>query len=152
MLIELKRFKKTANATFGDLIIDGDKICYVLEDTVRPIEEKEWGKTAIFKGEYDIIYRKEGKIYGIYKDLFKDINNERGMLNIIGIPGFGGDVMIHCGNTPEDTAGCPLLGMRIYLYDDRIDKSWEAYRIAYPRIATALDSGDKVRIKITEEA
>lgn len=153
MIVTIQRFDIKDKWTFGKLLIDNEMICYTLEDKVREKGAKIWGETAIPYGTYKIVFRTVGKLYELYKDKFSYINNKRGMLNIIGIEGFGGDVMFHCGNTIYDTAGCPLLGMSIEPNTGTITrgKSQPAYEIAYQRIADAVEKDGYVTLNVIKE-
>ena len=59
-------------------------------------------------------------------------------------------ILIHCGNTDEHTAGCLLVGdsqeNNQIKKDGFIGKSSQAYKRIYPRIASALERGEKVTI------
>lgn len=107
----------------GSLSLNGNHICYTLEDKVRepsaeydisPSAERatqqdgrgsqnlisSWkvpGQTAIPRGRYQIelsMSKRFGKILPL----------------LLSVPGFSG-VRIHSGNTTKDTEGCILLGM-----------------------------------------
>ena len=55
MRIVVKRTFKGKDYTIGKLYINGDYFCDTLEDVVRPIGEKVYGKTAIPEGTYTIV-------------------------------------------------------------------------------------------------
>ena len=82
---------------FGTLSIDGTHFCLTLEDELR--EVKVPGKTAIPAGLYDIGLRNSPK-FG------------PGTIEIKGVPNFT-DILIHAGNSADDTAGCIIVGDRI---------------------------------------
>lgn len=146
MHILVKRQTFTEKSTIGSLYINGEFYCYTLEDKVREATEKKvYGETAIPYGTYPIIYRKEGTTYESYKTRFADIKNDRGILYLREIPGYE-YVLIHCGNRPEDTLGCLLVGSAIG--NNSITGSEIAYRKIYPVIASALDKGEEVKITI----
>jgi hypothetical protein len=99
--VELKliRVYKSDTYTIGKLYINGNFFCDTLEDTVRVLNSKEdkiYGKTAIPSGIYEVKLYKSPK-FGRYLPL------------LINVPFFTG-ILIHSGNTPEDTEGCILLG------------------------------------------
>ena len=104
MQITINRAPSVAGATIGKLSIDGTFACYTLEDQIREVlgqpvaSWKVYGKTAIPAGSYRITL---------------ETSNRFGpnTLTVNKVPGFEG-VRIHAGNTPADTDGCPLLGMR----------------------------------------
>lgn len=98
MKLELIRLYKKDAYTIGKLYVDGQYFCDTLEDKVRDLssEKKIHGKTAIPTGNYEIIINVSPR-FG------------RKLPRLLDVPGFEG-ILIHRGNTPEDTAGCILIG------------------------------------------
>ena len=92
-----RRFLKP-EYTIGRLDVDGKYFCDTLEDRVRDLsrEKKVAGKTAIPAGCYEVVVN--------WSPRFK-----RKLPRLLNVPGFEG-ILIHRGNTPEDTAGCILVG------------------------------------------
>ena len=97
MKLSLIRKSQYEDFTLGELSIDGQFFCYTVEDKVRPIGEKVFGKTAIPAGSYNVII---------------NISNhfKKEMPLLLSVPGFEG-VRIHSGNTAEDSEGCIIIGM-----------------------------------------
>jgi len=120
-------------------------LCYTLEDEKR--EEKVMGETRIPAGTYDLKLRKEGGFNKKYAYRFADIH--RGMLHVTNVPNFK-YVLIHCGNTDENTAGCLLVGdsqeNNQIKKNGFIGNSTRAYMRIYPKIAEALDKKEQVTI------
>lgn len=105
MKLELERHFLGESYTIGSLSIDGKKFCDTLEDRVRDLnkngvfdgdEKKVYGETAIPYGTYDVVVD--------YSPKFK-----RELPRLQNVRHFEG-ILIHRGNTAEDSAGCILVG------------------------------------------
>jgi len=149
MKLEVIRFNKGEDSTNGILFDVTDErkfLCYTLEDESR--EEKVYGETCIPEGEYCINFRREGGYHAKYSKRFSDIH--MGMLEVCDVPNFK-YILIHCGNTDEDTAGCLLVGDTQENNDIKkngfIGKSTAAYMRIYSPIAKALEAGEEVTIE-----
>ena len=143
MKLEVLRYKSDDNHTLGAMFEvkeDGSRefMCYTLEDEHR--EEKVRSETRIPAGEYEIKLRTVGGFHSKYSRRFRDIH--KGMLWLQDVPNFKW-ILIHCGNTDQDTAGCLLVGQT--QQDNFIGRSTQAYLDIYPRIAEAVKS-NKVTI------
>ena len=97
MQLLLKRQVKTVDFTLGELFINGEHFCYTVEDMERMEGEKVFGKTAIPKGEYNLIVNHSNHF-----------NKDLPLL--IDVKGFSG-IRIHNGNTAADSEGCIIVGM-----------------------------------------
>lgn len=137
-MIYVKRTKQGKNSTLSELYIDGEFICYVLEDSVR--DEKILGSTAIPTGRYKLAFRRYGRMNGHYKRLFPDFH--KGMIQLMDVPNFS-YIYIHIGNNFSDTSGCLLVGKTM-----KYDKDWDEYEIRksrkayislYKRLATMME-------------
>jgi hypothetical protein len=126
-------------------------ICYTLEDEYREVKVK--GETRIPAGIYTIKLRKEGGFHERYSKKFPDIH--RGMLHVTNVPGFE-YILIHTGNTDEHTAGCLLVGdsqeNNFIKKDGFIGNSTQAYKRLYPKIAAAVENGERVSIEYKDIA
>ena len=149
MKLEVIRFSKQKDSTNGILFnISNNKrkfLCYTLEDESRT--KKVWGETCIPEGEYSIGLRTVGGLHTRYSKRFADIH--QGMLHVLDVPNFK-YILIHCGNTDDDTAGCLLLGdtqhNNIVEKDGFIGRSTKSYFRVYPEIAKAIEEGEEVTI------
>ena len=139
MIITVKRLRNNGDTTIGEMYIDDVFACNTLED--EPREKKVYGETRIPAGKYKIALRKTGSFHNKYKERFPEFHV--GMLHITNIPGFE-YVLIHVGNTDEDTAGCLLVGVANGWV---LEKSTETYKKIYKEIAAALLAGEEVKIK-----
>ena len=98
MKLKVERRFLGPDYTIGTLEVDGKYFCDTLEDRVRDLsrEKKVPGETAIPAGRYDVVVNISPRF-------------KRKLPRLLNVPGFEG-ILIHRGNTPEDTAGCILVG------------------------------------------
>lgn len=98
MKLRVERLWKKATYTVGRLYVDEKLYCNTLEDVVRDLdkEKKIPGKTAIPAGTYKVIYNWSPK-FG------------RNLPRLLNVPHFEG-ILIHPGNTADDSVGCILVG------------------------------------------
>lgn len=152
MKLELYRFSTQNESTLGILYLvnDGtnqkDFLCFTLEDEKR--EVKVYGETRIPQGTYKIEYRKEGGYHNKYTKRFPRIH--RGMLEVRDVPNFT-HILLHCGNTDNDTDGCLLVGNVIsqnITKDGFLGQSTDCYKRIYPILADILDTQKHLSIKI----
>lgn len=98
MKLKVERLWKKPGYTVGRLYVDGKFFCNTLKDTVRDLnrERKVPGKTAIPYGEYKVVFNWSPK-FG------------RNLPRLLNVPAFEG-ILIHPGNTADDSSGCILVG------------------------------------------
>ena len=107
MDVVVERLFADAEATIGVVRV-GTPVCFSLEDQWQPAGRKIPGETRIPAGIYPLRVRAHGGFHTRYAERFGPAH--RGMLEICDVPNFT-DILIHCGNTNADTAGCLLVGM-----------------------------------------
>lgn len=140
MKLVLNRRPSLGGSTIGELLEDGTRLCYTLEDEIRervgePVANwKVKGATAIPAGEYRVTLEHSPR-FG------------PDTLTINGVPGFVG-VRIHGGNKHEDTEGCPLLGLRVTDTTIVGGTSAPAVGLVKARVRAALASGQHVLLTI----
>jgi len=130
MKLLVERDVLTDKSTLGLLYIEGSFYCFTLEDKLR--EHKIPGETCIPIGSYKIVKHYSPR-FGAHYPMLMDV------------PNFSG-VLIHAGNTPEDTEGCILVGRRRMA--DRVLESRAVFSPLREKIFAAIDLGDKVIIHI----
>ena len=120
MKLTLNRRFKAPEYTIGDLYIDGQWFCNTLEDTDRDLSQdmlltyiqnkKIKSQTAIPTGTYKIDMDTVSPKYSNYSKYpyAKQFNAK--MPRLLNVKGFEG-ILIHAGNTQEDTDGCILVGI-----------------------------------------
>ena len=96
MKLLLIRHNFTPEFTDGIMLIDGIFYGYTLEDTVRRPGEKIAGKTAVPEGQYQVTVEESPRF-------------QKELPRLHDVPEFDG-VLIHGGNTADDTHGCILVG------------------------------------------
>jgi hypothetical protein len=132
MQVTLHRTIATDKSTIGELFVDGVFECFTLEDVVRDV--KIFGETAIPAGTYEVILNHSPRFGKI-------------MPRLLEVPNFTG-ILIHKGNTPENTHGCILVGKD--RTEDRILHSTEAYNTLFTKLWDAIKvNGQQAHITIT---
>ncbi|MCP4766832.1 MAG: hypothetical protein GY875_11240 [Gammaproteobacteria bacterium] len=139
MEILVDRFVSDSDSTISRVLVDGRFICFGLEDEYR--EDKIPSETRIDAGTYDVRLRTEGGFHQRYQNRFGDMH--RGMLHVQDVPEFE-YILIHVGNTDEDTAGCLLVGEDAITTQGemRVNMSRSAYQKLYPIVVDAADRDD----------
>lgn len=152
MIVKLIRYNSQDDYTDGMIYVDNEFVCYTIEDEHR--SKKVWGETRIPNGTYKIALRKEG---GFHKRYSKKFDFHKGMLCIYNAPNWTLEtpdmsfqyILIHIGNTDENTAGCVLVGSTAHMDKNFIGDSTRAYKKLYPIIANALEAGEEVEIQVS---
>ena len=118
MKLLLKRIARKTNYTIGKLYIDNIYFCDTIEDTDRKLTQnmsiesinkiKIPSKTAIPIGTYNITIDIVSPRFGS-RDFYKKNANGGKLPRLLRVPGFEG-VLIHCGNTADDSSGCIIVG------------------------------------------
>lgn len=143
MELLLQRIAKKANYTIGRLYIDGQYFCDTLEDTDRGLRKdlpvsvnaakKRYGVTAIPTGRYRITMSVRSPRFSKKKQYaFCDGYLPR----LINVPAFDG-VLIHIGNTANDTDGCILVGKNREV--GKVLDSTATFKTLYERMKAELD-------------
>lgn len=140
MNLKVYRYNSQGDFTQGLLYIDGKFQCYTLEDEQRALKVK--GETAIPLGKYQVKLRKEGTFHQKYSSKFALFH--KGMLHVTSVQGFE-YILIHIGNTDDDTAGCLLVGRSTS--ENSIAESTIAYEAMYKKVVAAFDKGEEVWIE-----
>ena len=152
MKLTLKRRYTAQTYTIGTLSIDGVPFCDALEDTDRGLHvgmtskeikaNKVPGKTAIPKGVYTVNMntvspRLKNKSYAKpYGGIVPRLE---------AVPGFVG-VLIHPGNSSDDTDGCILVGRNTVV--GGLTESKKTYLKLMNMLVAARDRGETITIEI----
>lgn len=142
MVITIERKWKKETYTIGRLLVNGEFLCNTLElkdvgmtkrmplDVIK--QKKVFGETAIPTGKYRIDYRMSYKF-------------DKKRAYLLDVPAFIG-IMIHEGNTREDTMGCILVGMNTVKGTVTDSRHW--LDILNGKIENALERGEPVSVFI----
>jgi hypothetical protein len=139
MRIEVERFTSDDDTTVSQVYLGGEFLCFGLEDEYR--ETKVPAETRIPSGEYKIEVRRFGGFNKRYERKFGKFH--QGMLEIKDVPGFT-DVLIHIGNTDDNTAGCLLVGYGAICRKGSmsVQYSTDAYKHLYEQVIMAAYAGN----------
>ena len=144
MELTLKRIARREKYTIGRLYIDGKYFCDTIEDKDRGLSQelpvtvnknlKRRGVTAIPVGRYrvtlDVVSPKFSK-----KIAYQFCGGK--LPRLINVPAFDG-VLIHIGNTANDTEGCILVGKNTEV--GKVLQSTVTFRALYEELKQAKDT------------
>lgn len=143
MELLLKRHTRTEKSTIGDLFVNGQFECHILEDKDRGLLQtmklseieklKKKGVTAIPAGRYEVVVS--------FSNAF-----QKYLPLLIEVPGYAG-VRMHSGNSDADSLGCLLTGK----YDPRTPDFVGGSRLAFDALfkkIKAVEKKEKIFITI----
>lgn len=147
-----RKWKKSAY-TIGRLYIDGVYFCDTLEPRDRGLKQTDSlavirrnkipSQTAIPTGTYQLTLGVQSAKYSAAK-YAKQYGFCRGYLpRVLNVPGFDG-VLIHIGNSKEDTAACLLVGKNKQV--GRVLESTATFLRLYPILDAARKAGKMIWI------
>ena len=140
MKIQIKRWYGP-NYTIGKMSIDGLYFCDTLEDVNRDSnlngkfdngESKVFGDTCMPKGIYNVTVP--------FSPKFK-----RDLPRLLNVPSFEG-ILIHAGNTTNDTHGCILVGEN--KVKGQVINSRKYENLIVEKCKDAIKRGEKITIEI----
>lgn len=138
MIITVPRIISDNDATLSTVSVDGVFECFGLEDEYRAF--KIPAHTRIPAGRYRVGLRTFGGFHSRYAARFPEMH--QGMLQIMDVPNFTA-VLIHIGNTDEDTAGCLLVGAGCNTAGEiTVSSSVLAYKAFYAKVVEAAANDD----------
>jgi hypothetical protein len=140
MRLSIERLYKTPQSTCGKLAVNGVFECFTLE---LPIVDGLPG-SAIPEGTYGIILAPSPKFEHSNDPWVQSFAQK--MPHLTNIPGRS-LIMIHWGNTAENTEGCILVGQTHS--ENSIGSSRTAFEALYNKIKSALNSGEPVSITVS---
>lgn len=144
MHLLLERIFLGETYTVGRLFIDGKYFCDTIEDKVRDLdnEGKVYGKTAIPYGTYRIAMDVVSPRFVNHKQ-YRHIGGK--LPRLLDVPHFDG-ILIHIGNTAEDSSGCILVGQN--LAKGKVLNSTITFNNLYTTLLRAKAKGEEIKITI----
>lgn len=149
MKLTVKRIAKKPTYTIGKLYIDGVYFCDTVEDTDRGLFQgqsldlikkiKIPNKTAIPTGTYKLTLNVISPKYS-KKAIYQEICKGR-VPRLLDVPGYDG-VLIHIGNSADDSSGCILVGQNKVV--GKVINSTETFRKLYNKIKGQKDLTIKI--------
>jgi hypothetical protein len=135
MHIQVTRTDYTTTSTISTLSIDGKNYGYILEDVVRPKKAvKVWGRTAIDAGTYKIVPHNSPHF-------------KMTLPMLVNVPNYQ-YVLIHWGNSSDDTEGCLITGTT--KSKNFVGNSKAAFNKIYPLIVAAWNKSIDITLPITD--
>lgn len=146
-IIPIKRFDVNEHSTISEMLIDG-KAIFVLEDTIRNLQDKIYGETAIPYGKYKLSLVKYGSLHNWLSKRYG--SKYKGVILLEGVKGYTG-VCFHPGATVKNTLGCllPTTNYKTLTHKDGTeefltdwDSSYKAYESVYNFIVDSINKED----------
>ena len=151
--LTVRRRAKRDTYTIGHMEINADIVCDTLEDTDRGLtssmsleeikKRKVHGKTAIPCGHYRVDMDTVSPKYADH-DFYKRTCGGK-LPRLVGVPGYSG-VLIHCGNTAEDTDGCIIIGENKAV--GKVLNSRATFERFIKRLVKAHEDGEEIWITV----
>ena len=158
--MEIKVIRESNDiATPGQFSVDGAQLCYSLEPkTPKTDADRIAGKCCVPVGKYIVKPRFEGEVFEWMKKLVPDVA-KWGIPHIMNIPGvdypywcenseksdpygISADrfVLLHIGNSIDDTLGCCLLGLE-RVGQNKLQRSTDAFNRVFAQIKQPMRDG-----------
>jgi hypothetical protein len=129
----------TPNSTLSKMTINNEFFCFIIEDGARI--QKVMGKTRIPGGRYKIRKRTFGRFYELYNRRY----NHLFVPELLDVPNFT-NILIHIGNTVENTDGCLLPNMGAIL-DREVFRGMQS-AVAYLRLYKLMSEYSQINLNI----
>lgn len=137
MKITVTRIKSDSDATLSVVSVNNKFECFGIEDEYR--EDKVPNETRIPEGVYRVGVRTVGGFHKRYSAKFPDFHH--GMLQVLDVPNFE-YILIHIGNTDDDTAGCLVVGANAHTANTICNsQSKKAYTKLYIKVIDEAMAG-----------
>lgn len=148
MEVKVKRIARRDNYTIGKMYVNGEYVCDTLEDTDRGLTSKMsvaqisgmkvHGETAIPTGRYLVDMKTVSPRFG-GRPQYQFCKGRLPLL--CNVPAYQG-VLVHCGNTANDTEGCILVGEN--KEKGKVLNSTATFKRLYPILKAANERGEQI--------
>ena len=155
-LITVERFIKRPDWSISNVYVEDKLNCYSVEDEYRKVKVK--GETCIPEGIYPLALVNSPKFSGsfmsndkfdIIESKIYDVKRHIGykfhkVISVGNVPDFQ-NILIHWGNTDDDTDGCLVVGSSIGVINGQqgVLYSKEAYKRFYKLVAPEIAKGGR---------
>ena len=160
----VQRYEHDKDWTLSHLYApDGKLLCFGIEDEFSAVKVK--GETRIPDGVYKLGHRVSPKFSSSYwvnsefklisstqkaerSQFYKGYDKQHELIWIMNVPGFE-YVLLHWGNTDDDTDGCYIVGNILTVIGGQksVGNSRATYMSIYPQIMKDIMSGEEVLIE-----
>ena len=154
MKIELKRIYNCPKYCIGHIYVDGQYVCDSIEDVDRMLDQsmsekdilkvKVKSQTAIPTGTYNVLMNVVSPKFSL-KQYYMDVCKGR-VPRLDNVKGFVG-ILMHCGRTQLDSAGCIIVGKN--LVKGQVLQSKQCFEKLYHLMDISHRIGDRITITIT---
>tara|TARA_R110000803_G_scaffold136813_1_gene203755 strand:- start:11775 stop:12341 length:567 start_codon:yes stop_codon:yes gene_type:complete len=152
--VDVKRVGDNGETSLGVIYFDGIAICACIEDQEQK-DGKIYGETRVSNGLYRLSLRAEGGFHNRYAKKYakNGLDWHKGMLCVHNAEGWRLNcpdgksfryILIHIGNTDDNTAGCLLPNYVLDFQKDTGSRSGDAYEHIYPILRDSILASDKV--------
>lgn len=153
MELKLDRKWKKEDYTVGRLYIDDEFFCNTMEDTDRGLDQdmqdfiirskKIPSRTAVPTGRYKVLMNTVSPKFS-KKPFYMEFCKGK-VPRLKDVKGFEG-ILIHCGSTHVNSAGCILVGHNTI--NGQLTDSQETFKKLYTIMKEAYDKGEEIFIEI----
>lgn len=153
MKIRVDRRYKKETYTIGNLYVDGVWFCNTIEDKDRGLNQmdplstikarKVYAETAIPSGRYRITLDVVSPKFSANSYYYKVCRGR--MPRLLNVPGYEG-ILIHCGTSALDSAGCLIVGMNTV--KGKVTSSRVCFERLYKKMQEANDRHETIYIDI----
>lgn len=114
-VLKLTRNQMTEDGVFGAMEFSGERICFTIENRALLIPAGQYGL-----------------------EIYDSPHAGHPVPRLQNVPGKS-EIEIHCGNVPQDSKGCIIVGLDHI--GDTLERSRDAFALLFPKVQLALQAG-----------